>query len=86
MATDIGEGYSNIAQPMVERRRMTRDEVVRLMREANTLETIAVAKKAVNDWMQAHPHDLAIAREFEGVLMWESAAFDKDIDLGGDES
>ena len=52
---------------------MTRDEVLRIMRQASTLEQVEEAKRIVAAWIDAHPTDWPIRREAEGLLMLESA-------------
>lgn len=52
---------------------MTRDEVLRIMRQASTLEQVEEAMRIVAAWIDAHPTDWPIRREAEGLLMLESA-------------
>ena len=52
---------------------MTRQEVLRIMRQASTPEQVEHAKRVVDAWIEAHPTDWPIRREAEGLLMLESA-------------
>ena len=52
---------------------MTRDEVLRIMRQASTLEQVEEAMRIVGAWIDAHPTDWPIRREAERLLMLEWA-------------
>ncbi len=52
---------------------LTKEDVLRKMRQANTLEKIAEANEVVDQWLSEHPDDMEVRMQAEGLAMMESA-------------